>query len=126
MDDCRPEDDEAGDDEQAPDAGSEEAAAAQPARPGGGWGEVAAVLAAGVVPNVASAVVHAFHPDPPDPARYLADALAHTAESTCIAFIVLYLIRRSGEPWRRFGLVRPRPSDFLLVGPALVLVWWLV
>jgi membrane protease YdiL (CAAX protease family) len=99
---------------------------AKPASSGGGWGEVAAVLAAGVFPNLAWAIVHALDPEPPWPLSYWAHTLTLTTQSVCTAFIVLYLLHCSGEKWERFGLVRPRLSDFLLLAPALLLMDWMV
>ena len=93
---------------------------------GGGWGEVTAVLAAGVLPNFAWGVVSAVDQDPSRPSPYWADTLVLTTQSVCTAFVVLYLIHRSGEPWERFGLARPRLSDLLLVGPVLFLLGWFV
>jgi membrane protease YdiL (CAAX protease family) len=86
------------------------------------WGEVAAVLAVGVVPScltiLPGQVVAA--------APYWADAVYLTVTSACIAYVTLYLIRRSGEPWGRFGLDRPAGTDALLgLGMLIVaeLVW---
>jgi membrane protease YdiL (CAAX protease family) len=74
------------------------------------WGEVGAVLAVGVVPYLISTTVFlALPPSPPRP--YWLSALELTAVSSCIIFVTLYLIRRSGEPWGRFGLTRPRVWD---------------
>ncbi|MDB5310724.1 MAG: putative conserved integral rane protein [Gemmataceae bacterium] len=76
------------------------------------WGEVAAVLAVGVVPNLAAAVASACSPTPPPP--YWVDAVQLTALSGCQIFVTLYLIHRSGEGWGRFGIARPRGSDLVL------------
>jgi membrane protease YdiL (CAAX protease family) len=112
----------------AEDAVSEEPQAtpeaSAPSASGGGWGEVAAVLAAGVFPNLANAIVSAFDPAP-FPQAYWADTLSLTTYSACTAFIVLYLLHRGGEPWERFGLVWPQPSDVVL-GPALMLLAWVI
>jgi len=94
--------------------------------PGGGWGEVAAVLTAGVLPGIASSVTQVFEKEPAAPPPYWADTLMLTTQSSCTIFIVVYLIHRGGEPWRRFGLGLPRLSDFLLAGPALLVVWMFV
>jgi membrane protease YdiL (CAAX protease family) len=87
------------------------------------WGEVAAVLAVGVVPYL-----FALLPGPRQvaPPPYWADAIQLSGTSACIAFVTLYLIRRSGEPWGRFGLDRPAGTDVLLgIGMLIVaeLVW---
>jgi membrane protease YdiL (CAAX protease family) len=82
-----------------------------PAPPGaGGWGEVAAVLAVGVVPNLMGALTSLHTPAPPLP--YWLDAAELTVLNACPMFVVLYLIRRGGEPWARFGVDRLRFSDF--------------
>jgi membrane protease YdiL (CAAX protease family) len=69
------------------------------------WLEVAAVLAVGVIPNLISAIIGLARPWPPDP--YWADTLNLAGTSLCVAFVTLYLISRSGEPWKRFGLSVP-------------------
>jgi membrane protease YdiL (CAAX protease family) len=97
-----------------------------PAPGSAGWGEVMAVLAVGVVPNLFAAL-----PGPRQDAAppYWADAVELTGLSACTAFVTLYLIRRGGEPWGRFGLDRPAGIDFVLgIGMLIVaeLVWILV
>ena len=47
-------------------------------------------------------------------------ALRETAISGCVSFVTLYLIYRSGEPWKQFGFVRPGLLD---VGLGLLLFW---
>jgi membrane protease YdiL (CAAX protease family) len=82
-----------------------------PAPPGaGGWGEVAAVLAVAVVPNLVSALVSLHTPAVRLP--YWLEACEWIVLNGCPLFVVLYLIRRGGEPWARFGVDRPRFSDF--------------
>jgi len=44
---------------------------------------------------------------------YWIDSVELTARSICTAFLVLYLIHRSGEPWAKFGIVRPGLSDLV-------------
>lgn len=91
------------------------------------WCEVAAVLAVGVVPNAVSAATHLAAPAPPLP--YWLDALNLCALSGCTILVTLYLIGRSGEPWERFGLTRPRLLDLPLGGFMLVaadLIWRLL
>jgi hypothetical protein len=82
-----------------------------------GWGEVTAVLAVGVVPSCLGAL-----PGPVfGPAPYWADTITTIVYSACTAFVTLYLIRRSGEPWERFGLHRPAvPDAFLGIGMLVV------
>ena len=83
-----------------------------------GWGEVAAVLAVGVVPYLVGAVdSYLIPPVPatePIPNWYLADALRLIGGTGTAAFVTLYLIHRSGEPWARFGLGPIRAWDFPL------------
>ena len=74
------------------------------------WGEVSAVLAVAFVPSL----VFAVDPLPPPPPPYWFDALSLTVRHGCTVFVTLYLIHRSGEPWERFGLTRPRLWDVLL------------
>src|SRR5262249_28100476 len=94
--------------------------------PGGGWWGVTAVLAVGVIPPLPWGFIQGFAKATHPPAPYWEDTLTLTTASCCTAFVVLYLIHRSGEPWRHFGIVRPRLSDFLFFGPALVLFAWQV
>jgi membrane protease YdiL (CAAX protease family) len=87
------------------------------------WAEVAAVLAVGVIPNIAAAVGYLAQPTPPPP--YWVDTLQLTVLSACSIYVTLYLIRRSGEPWARFGITRPGVGDVFL-GLALVATAWVV
>jgi membrane protease YdiL (CAAX protease family) len=76
------------------------------------WAEVGVVLAVEVIPAVVFPVTQ---PSPPaEPPPYWADALNLTVTSGCTIFVVLYLIARSGQPWARFGVDRPRGWDFPL------------
>jgi hypothetical protein len=77
------------------------------------WGEVGAVLAVGVVPSIISSLVSFGEPPRALPPYWL-EALDRTLLHGCQTFVVLYLIHRSGEPWARFGLVRPGVWDALL------------
>lgn len=79
-----------------------------------GWGEVAAVLAVGVVPNLYTAVLYRVRPVPPRP--FWEDVLSLSVTTALTTFVTLYLISRSGEPWERFGIVRPRLTDLLYAG----------
>ena len=91
------------------------------------WWEVAAVLAVGVVPNMAGAVVALCRPAPPLP--YWLDGFYLGVLSGCTIFVTLYLIGRSGEPWERFGITRPRLWDVplgLLLVVAAVGLWQLI
>ncbi len=88
------------------------------------WWEVAAVLAVGVVPNAMAAVSHLCDPLPALP--YWLDSLNLSVLSGCTIFVTLYLIGRSGEPWERFGVVRPSLWDVVFGGiffVAAVLLW---
>jgi membrane protease YdiL (CAAX protease family) len=101
----------------------EEAAPNPPVR--AEWGEVAAVLAVGVFPPLFAAMSSLLvSPGPPaGTVRYwhLAETLALAGATGCAAFVTLYLIRRSGEPWERFGLGRVRIWDVPLgIGMLLV------
>jgi membrane protease YdiL (CAAX protease family) len=85
----------------------------------GGWGEVAVVLAVGVIPFLADALVILHTPGRPLP--YWLDCLYSAVLSGCPLFVVMYLIRRGGEPWDRFGVDAPRFTD-LLFGMAFLVV----
>ncbi len=91
------------------------------------WLEVAAVLAVGVVPHLASAVVNLCDPAPPLPLWL--DAFHFIVISGCTILVTLYLIARSGETWGHFGLSRPRVLDAPLGALLLVVaaaVWYLL
>src|SRR5205807_1673946 len=68
-------------------------------------------------------------PVPPNaipPLPYWLDSFYLIVVSGCTILVTLYLISRSGEPWEKFGLARPRVLDaplgaFLLV---VALVVW--
>jgi membrane protease YdiL (CAAX protease family) len=83
------------------------------------WAEVGAVLAVSVIPFLFGALSITVYPAPSAP--YWLDAVNRTGLVGCTIFVTLYLIYRSGEPWRYFGLTRPRLSD-LLLGFALLVV----
>jgi membrane protease YdiL (CAAX protease family) len=76
------------------------------------WWEVAAVLAIGVVPHLASAIVRLLEPAWPISSRL--DSFHLFVTSACIALAVLYIIQRSGEPWSAFGIDWPQTPDYLL------------
>jgi membrane protease YdiL (CAAX protease family) len=77
------------------------------------WLEVLAVLAIGVLPNLALAIVSAIYAAPSN-LPYWVGSMELTLRCTGVSFAVLYLISRSGEPWSTFGLAVPRVSDLLL------------
>lgn len=78
--------------------------------------EVAVVVAVGVVPSVVHAVTWIAWPRPSP--RFYVPAVEAAAWSLQILAAVLYVMHRSGEPWGRFGLVRPRwaPDAVLAAG----------
>jgi membrane protease YdiL (CAAX protease family) len=78
------------------------------------WYEIAAVLAVGVVPHLFSALAFSTLPKSQPPPPFLIDKLLLSAYGCCTIYVVLYLIHRSGEPWKHFGVVRPRLIDFFL------------
>jgi Type II CAAX prenyl endopeptidase Rce1-like len=83
------------------------------------WAEVGAVLAVGVVPNLVASV--SILVQPPALLPYWLDALQLIVMSGCTIFVTLYLIYRSGETWKRFGLLRPQFAD-LALGMVLFIV----
>jgi membrane protease YdiL (CAAX protease family) len=85
------------------------------------WGEVAAVLAIGVVPYLWSAITTAV--ERPHPGPYWMMGIRLCCNSACVSFPVLYLISRSGEPWSSFGLARPRQSAFWMGLVLFVAAW---
>src|SRR5262249_7433866 len=91
------------------------------------WLEVAAVLAVGVVPPLLGAI--ASLAETPTPSPYWSNCVSLTGTSACTAFVVLYLIHRSGEPWKRFGLVGasgwdlPLGLGMLIVAELVLLVY---
>src|SRR4051794_25439555 len=76
------------------------------------WGEVAAVLAIGVVPYFIGGIVSRMPPPPTYPMWI--DTLRWLFYGACGDFVVLCLIYRSGEPWSAFGLERPRSIDLFI------------
>lgn len=98
-----------------------------PPNTAGGWGEVAAVLAVGVVPYLIGAMYsYLLPPQPaegPIPNWYLADALQLVGSTGTAAFVTLYLIHRGREPWARFGLGPVRAWDFPLALGVLLVSW---
>src|SRR5262245_3059461 len=96
------------------------------------WLEVAAVLAVGVVPHFLRAITAPGESNTgPEQTAWSPSFLRYAVHlaglSACISFVTLYIISRSGEPWARFGLTRPKIWDLPLGFGMLVLgnVLWL-
>jgi hypothetical protein len=91
------------------------------------WWEVLAVLTIGIFPEL-NKVFLFFWVSPPHWPSWL-ESLSLGFENACIIFLVLYLIYRSGEPWRNFGIKRPLLGDIPLGGllylAAVFLGWFL-
>jgi len=89
------------------------------------WLELAAVVAIGILPWLSNALLIVVS-GPPRELPYWLDATYMLLRDASVCFAVLYLIGRTGEPWKSFGLVRPRPIDLwlglLLLGLSQV-VW---
>jgi membrane protease YdiL (CAAX protease family) len=87
------------------------------------WWEVGAVLAVGIVPHLLSSISDLIQPGQSARTPWL-DTFMYVASSACTVYLVLYLIYRSGQPWAKFGLDRPRGSDLVigLVVAALTVV----
>ncbi len=86
--------------------------------------EVIAVLSIAVFPTLSLNIISYYEPptnNSPDPIPYAISALYSCCVNVCRIVPILYLIWRSGDPWTRFGLVRPRRTDLLLGVVALVL-----
>ena len=62
---------------------------------------------------------------PAPPLPYWLDSCELTVLSACTIFVVLYLIRRGGEPLARFGVDGPKFSD-VPVGIVLLFLWILL
>jgi membrane protease YdiL (CAAX protease family) len=99
------------------------------------WWEVAAVVAVGVIPHFLAAITSpgqqtSIPGQTGSAPSYLPYAVHLAGISICIAFVTLYIISRSGEPWARFGLVRPKVWDIplgfglLILGNVLWLCCW--
>src|SRR5262249_22269786 len=76
------------------------------------WWEVGAVLAVGGLPHLVASISYLARPVPPGGSYWL-DALVYVVSSACTVYVALYLMHRSGEPWKSFGLGRPRASDLI-------------
>ena len=93
------------------------------------WWEISVVAMMALLPALRSALVALFvHQPEPIRLPYWLDTLDACVAYAPEAFLVLYLIYRSGEQWSAFGIVVPRLGD-VLIGVVLVLVpeliWWL-
>lgn len=77
-----------------------------------GWGEVLAVAAVGIVPNLIIALTSLTATSSALP--YWLDAVQLVVLGSCTIYVTLYLIHRSGDPWTQFGICRPRMWDFPL------------
>lgn len=86
--------------------------------------EVGAVLAVGVIPNLIAAITSLQHPPGP-PLPYWLDSLQLTILSGCTIFVTLYLIHRSQEPWRQFGITRLTGWDAPLALILLFVAEWI-
>ena len=78
------------------------------------WWEVLAVLAVGVIPNLAGSLVIFQEYADALSTRYWIQAVQRILYSGCAIYVTLYLIARSGEPFRAFGVARPRLLDVLI------------
>ncbi len=87
------------------------------------WLEVSAVLAVSVFPWLWDAIELRLHTTEPRP--YWLDSLSLFAHSACKIFVVLYLIHRSGEKWKVFGLVRPGLGDLVMGVVLFVADYWM-
>jgi membrane protease YdiL (CAAX protease family) len=85
------------------------------------WWEVLAVLAVGVVPDQVASAIFWTHPRQ---LPYTLNALGLVVISCCVSYVVLYLIRRSGEPWAAFGIVRPGSCDVAFAALLLVMDYY--
>ena len=87
------------------------------------WGEVIVVLAVAVVPNLTNAMwVYLLHIVTRKTA-YWWDTLQISVMSACFIYVTLYLIRRNGESWEQFGIVRPRLLDVAIAIVLFALVF---
>ena len=68
------------------------------------WLEVAVVFAIGIVPNFMASLTAMLLP-PSAPWPYWLDSLNLTVLCGCSLLATLFIIHRSGEGWRKFGIV---------------------
>ncbi|MCK6461913.1 MAG: CPBP family intramembrane metalloprotease [Planctomycetes bacterium] len=77
--------------------------------------EIGVVLCLAWLPHL----VNAHFADPAADRAFFGGMVLLAVVSVQIAVPLLYIMHRSGEPWSKFGVVRPRPVD--LVGGAVLL-----
>jgi membrane protease YdiL (CAAX protease family) len=82
------------------------------------WREVLAVLAVGVLPQLASAMAYVVHPTPPMP--FWSDAIHLIAISACTIVATLFIMKQGGMAPNRVGLSWPRLDD-LALAPILLI-----
>lgn len=85
------------------------------------WFEIGAALAVGVFPNLLSAFAYSFLAKGKPLFPFWFQELSLAISSSCTIFVLLYLIYRGDETWKRFGLGPPRSMD-LAIGFILLLV----
>jgi membrane protease YdiL (CAAX protease family) len=73
------------------------------------WLEVSAVLALGWMPYFVSSLSSWVVGQEQSGSHYIADSLTLIAYYVSVIAVVLYLMHRSGEPWKTFGIGRFRP-----------------
>lgn len=89
--------------------------------------EIGVVLCLAWLPHLVSA--HFF--DPGAVGSFFGDMASRAAAGVQVVAPLLYIIFRSGEPWSKFGIVKPKPIDLIcgtiLLGLLYVLdpVFWL-
>jgi membrane protease YdiL (CAAX protease family) len=82
--------------------------------------EVLAVLVIGILPPLRDALIVLFW-EPRPQLGYGLESVTHIFHGAFAIFLILYLISRSGESWKHFGISEPRILDILL-GLVLFLV----
>jgi membrane protease YdiL (CAAX protease family) len=85
------------------------------------WLEVAVVFAIGVVPNFMASLTAVFLP-PSAPWPYWLDSLNLIVLCGCSLLATLFIIQRSGEGWRKFGIVQLNGWDAALALTVLVVL----
>ncbi len=86
------------------------------------WFELFAVLAVGPLSWLLSAILRLAHE--PSEYTYALNAIDLTVDSVLRLVAVFYILHRSGEPWKTFGVVRPGFSD-LAIGATLFMAHWI-
>lgn len=84
------------------------------------WFEVAAVMCIGFWPHVADA----FLMINPNKYPYWEYAIYMTVYALSSSFATLYIIHRSGESWREFGIGWPTFTDGVLGSMLMVVLWY--